>query len=110
VEPNGVGRYPEEVEAAVYFCCLEALQNMSKYANASRAVVRLEGGDRELRFHVTDDGTGFDPELTPRGSGLQNMADRLAALEGTLEIHSRPGEGTTVSGSVPVRALEPAMA
>ena len=110
VEPDGVARYPQEVEAAVYFCCLEALQNMSKYANASRAVIRLQGRDGELRFEITDDGAGFDPERTPRGSGLQNMADRLAALEGTLSVNSRPGEGTTVSGSVPVKALEPVMA
>src|SRR2546425_12086231 len=62
VETDGVDRYAQEVEAAVYFCCLEALQNVSKYANASCAVVRLEASDEGgLRFEVQDDGVGFDP-------------------------------------------------
>ncbi|HEX8098580.1 MAG TPA: GAF domain-containing sensor histidine kinase [Actinomycetota bacterium] len=110
VDPDGVGRYPQDVEAAVYFCCLEALQNISKYANATSAVIQLRGDDGYLRFEVKDDGLGFDAVSTPKGSGLQNMADRLAALEGSLEIRSRLGKGTTVAGSVPARALQPAMA
>jgi signal transduction histidine kinase len=104
----GVGRYSQEVEAAVYFCCLEALQNVAKYAQALHVAITLEASDSELRFTVRDDGRGFDPDRTPRGSGLTNMGDRLAALGGTLEIRSQPRAGTTVSGRLPVRPPQPA--
>jgi signal transduction histidine kinase len=103
---TGVGRYPQDVEAAVYFCCLEALQNVAKYAGASAAVVRLAGTEGELAFDVTDDGVGFDQGKTPLGSGLTNMTDRLDALGGSLEVRSRPGAGTTVSGRIPVAVRE----
>jgi signal transduction histidine kinase len=102
VEPNGVGRYPADAEATAYFCVLEALQNAAKYADASSATVRLGRDDSNLVFSVTDDGRGFDPATTPPGSGLQNMADRVEALGGRIEISSRPGEGTTITGSIPV--------
>jgi signal transduction histidine kinase len=102
VDPDGIGRYPQEAEAAAYFCVLEALQNVAKYAGASRATVRLSQEDGDLVFTVTDDGRGFDPQTTPRGSGLQNMRDRLEALGGTVDIDSAPGQGTTVTGRVPV--------
>ena len=102
VEPNGISRYPQEIEAAIYFCVLEALQNTAKYADASRAVVRLRRDDGSLVFEVVDDGRGFEPETTSRGAGLQNMEDRLAALGGALEVRSRPGGGTTVIGHLPV--------
>jgi signal transduction histidine kinase len=102
VEPDGVGRYPQEAEAAAYFCVLEALQNVAKYAEASRAAVHLSQEDGDLVFRVTDDGKGFDPRSTPSGSGLQNMRDRLEALGGTVHIESSPGSGTTVTGRVPV--------
>jgi signal transduction histidine kinase len=101
VEADGIGRYPQEVEAAVYFCVLEALQNVAKYANATSASVRLRTRDNELAFEVADDGDGFDPQATTRGSGLQNMADRLAALGGSLDVRSAPGAGTTVEGRMP---------
>jgi signal transduction histidine kinase len=101
LEPDGVGRYPQEIEAAVYYCCLEALQNMGKYAEASRATVRIAESDGDLTFSVTDDGSGFDASSTPHGSGLTNMRDRVEALGGALEIWSMPGAGTTVSGRVP---------
>ena len=71
VTADGVGRYPQEMEAAVYFCVLEALQNVAKYAGASRAEVRLAAAGRDLRFEVTDDGAGFDPETHGYGTGLQ---------------------------------------
>jgi len=106
VETDGLGRYPQEAEAAVYFCCLEAMQNVAKYAGATVVRVHLEARDGDLAFEVTDDGKGFDPERTPTGAGLQNMADRLAALGGSLEVRSQPGQGTTVSGRLPVRAVE----
>jgi signal transduction histidine kinase len=106
VEADGLGRYPREAEAAVYFSTLEALQNVAKYAAASRAAVRLAGQAGALEFSVTDDGAGFDPESAGYGTGLQGMADRLAALGGGLQVRSQPGQGTTVTGRLPVRALE----
>ena len=99
---GGLGRYPPESEAAVYFCCLEALQNVRKYAHATTARIHLAGGATHLDFTVTDDGIGFEEETTPRGSGLQNMADRIGALGGSLTIRSRPGAGTEVTGTIPV--------
>ena len=102
IEADGVGRYPQEAEAAVYFSCLEALQNVAKYASASRATISLSDGDGRLRFAVKDDGVGFDQSETSYGTGLQGIADRLAALDGIAEVTSVPGGGTTVSGSVPV--------
>ena len=104
---DGIGRYPQEAEAAVYFCCLEALQNVAKYAGASRVVVTLRDEGAALSFTVEDDGRGFDPSAAPRGSGMQNMADRLAALGGSFEVRSAPGGGTTVLGRIPVRPAEP---
>jgi signal transduction histidine kinase len=102
VHPDGVGRYPQEAEAAVYFCVLEALQNVAKYAQASAAVVRLSEEEGNLVFAVADDGRGFDAETTSKGAGLQNMADRLDALGGSITIASAPGRGTTVTGRIPV--------
>jgi signal transduction histidine kinase len=101
VEADGIGRYPQDIEAAVYFCCLEALQNVQKYAKASRARVRLAAANGDLTFEVADDGTGFGSGAAKEGSGLTNMADRLDALEGGLEIESQPGQGTTLRGRLP---------
>ncbi len=95
------GRYPQEAEAAVYFCALEALQNIAKYAEASSATVRLWTEDGMLSFSVTDTGRGFDTSQTGYGTGLQGMADRLAALGGSLEVRSERGAGTTVAGRIP---------
>jgi signal transduction histidine kinase len=106
IHAEGVGRYPQESEAAVYFCCLEALQNVAKYANASSAWIRLAEGDEDLTFQVSDDGVGFDPGARGYGTGLQGMADRLAALGGELRVDSELGGGTTVHGRLPVRAVE----
>ena len=95
-----VGRYAPDVEAAVYFCVLEALQNVAKYAEASNVVVRLREERGDLVFSVADDGRGFDRSTTPLGMGLQNMADRLAALGGALDIRTRPEQGTDVRGRI----------
>jgi len=100
VESDGIARYPQDVEAAVYFCVLEALQNVAKYSHASRARIRLWSEDGRVAFSVTDDGQGFDPTSTPRGSGLTNMGDRIEALGGMIEVSSQPGAGTTVTGWV----------
>jgi signal transduction histidine kinase len=104
VDADGVGRHGRDVEAAVYFCALEALNNAAKYARASRATVRLSQDDGYLTFSVRDDGDGFDMAATPRGTGVQGMADRLDAIGGTLSVTSAPGSGTTVTGSIPVVA------
>ena len=103
---DGLRRYPQETEAAVYFCVLEALQNVAKYAGASGAAVTLVSADDALEFSVTDTGAGFDAGSGPTGSGLQGMADRLAAVGGELQILSRPGHGTTVTGRLPAAAPE----
>jgi signal transduction histidine kinase len=107
VEGDGLGRYPQEAETAVYFCALEALQNVAKYARASRAIVRLSAPNGALAFCVEDDGVGFDPNAKGHGSGIQGMSDRLAALGGELRVTSTPGAGTIVNGSVPVLGLSP---
>jgi len=102
LESDGVGRYPQEIETAVYFCTLEALQNAAKYAHPGEVLVRLQEEGVELLFSIQDDGEGFDQATTPLGSGLQNMADRLAALGGDLLVSSMPRLGTTVEGRVPI--------
>ena len=101
VEAAGVGRYPQDAEAAVYFCVLEALQNVAKYAHASAATVTLGQDGPLLTFTVADDGQGFDPASTSAGSGLQGITDRLAALGGTIDIASAPGHGTQITGGIP---------
>jgi signal transduction histidine kinase len=101
IDSNGTGRYTQDVEAAVYFCVLEALNNVAKYAEASRVTVRLSEREGNLRFEVTDDGRGFGSGGTS-GTGLQGMADRLDAIGGELRVMSEPGRGTSVVGEVPV--------
>ena len=102
VSTDGIGRYPPDVEAAVYFCVLEALNNVAKYADASTATVSLRADDDSLEFAVRDDGRGFDPRSAGYGTGLQGMADRLDAIGGRLDLRSAVGAGTTVTGRVPV--------
>ena len=105
VETDGIGRYPRDTEAAVYFCVLEALQSIAKYARTSRAIIALSCPGSHLEFTVTDDGSGFDTAQISCGTGLQSMAYRLAAAGGILRIHSAPELGTTVSGRLPVSEL-----
>ncbi len=96
-----VPRHPPEVERAIYFCCLEALQNTYKHANtATAAHVRIATRGRELTFEVTDNGLGFDPATVPRGAGLHNMHDRVASLGGSLTIDA--GRGTRIAGVIPL--------
>ncbi|MGE5226631.1 MAG: histidine kinase [Planctomycetaceae bacterium] len=104
VHADGIDRYPREIEATVYFCALEALNNVAKYAGATHATIRLERADGRLVFTVTDDGQGFDATATSYGTGLRGMADRIEASGGSLEVTSAAGEGTTLRGSVPVTA------
>lgn len=102
VQAVGVQRYPQDVEATVYFCVLEALQNVQKYAAATCVIVRLQATHDTLSFEVTDDGAGFDPATARTGTGLTNMGDRLDALGGTVMVTSRPGAGASVRGELPV--------
>ena len=102
VTVSGIGRYDPELEAAVYFCCLEALQNAAKHARASQVRIDLQQLDGHLHFAVIDDGVGFDPARTTATSGLQNMKDRVASVGGSLTVQSRPGQGTSVSGDLPI--------
>jgi signal transduction histidine kinase len=102
VTAEGVRRYSEAVESAVYFSCLEALQNVAKYAEASHVEIRLTEASGELHFEVSDDGRGFDTGVRRPGTGLQGIADRMDALGGTSEVRSTPGVGTVVAGRMPV--------
>ncbi|MET0782055.1 MAG: sensor histidine kinase, partial [Microbacterium sp.] len=102
VHADGIGRFPVDVEAAVYFTCLEGLQNVAKYAEASEVDVAVARVNGHLEFSVRDDGRGFDTGTTTYGMGLRGMADRLAALDGDLVVTSSPGSGTTIAGRVPV--------
>ena len=96
-------RYPPAVETAVYFCCLEALQNASKHAGPqASAVVRVWEEDDSLRFEIADDGAGFDPRRRHGWTGLTSMGDRIGAIGGSVHVDSEPGRGTRVSGAIPL--------
>ena len=105
VECDGLVRYRPEVESAVYFSCLEALQNAVKHARGARSVGVSILTNGELRFEVRDDGEGFDTKSSLAGQGLMNIRDRLEAVGGRLTVHSVPGEGTVVRGTVPVESF-----
>jgi signal transduction histidine kinase len=106
IDGDGAGRYPLEVEATIYFCCLEALQNIAKYAQANVAHVMLRDEDGVVMFSIEDDGLGFDPTTVTYGSGLRNISDRVAAARGTMQISSAPGDGTIITGHIPIRQSE----
>jgi signal transduction histidine kinase len=98
-----VGRYRPEIERAIYFCCLEALQNTYKHADtATAAHVRIAARGRELTFEVTDNGLGFDVGAVALGAGLHNMHDRVASLGGSLRIDAGRGHGTRITGAIPL--------
>ena len=101
---EGLGRYPPEVEGAVYFCCREALQNAAKHATgASSVVVKLWEAEAEaVHFEVRDDGAGLSQGRGSEGAGITNMRDRIGSMGGSLAIESHPGSGTRVMGSVPM--------
>ena len=101
VVADGVGRFSQDVEATVYFSCLEALQNVAKYADATTATITLRSDDGHLEFTVADDGRGFDPKATGYGTGLHGIVDRVAAMGGTVEVRSAPGAGTSLTGRLP---------
>src|SRR4051794_33641065 len=102
IQDGWTRRHPEEVELAVYFSCLEALQNVAKHAGPGAvATVRLAERDGSVRFTVEDDGAGFDPLTAVRGAGLHNIADRVSAAGGVLGIDSAEGHGTRVTGLLP---------
>jgi signal transduction histidine kinase len=105
VAAEGAGRYAKELEATVYFCVLEALQNVVKFARATSAQVTLHDEIGNLRFEVRDAGVGFNPAETPKGGGLLNMTDRVDAAGGTLTIDSSPGAGTVVIGTLPTGSV-----
>jgi signal transduction histidine kinase len=99
-----VGRLPRDLETAVYFCCVEALQNAAKHAGAEATVrvgLRMVNG-AAIEFTVEDDGCGFDASAGRRGNGFTNMRDRIGAFGGTVEVTSTPGTGTRVIGRVPL--------
>jgi signal transduction histidine kinase len=106
VQPDGVGRYPQAVESAVYFSCLEAIQNASKHARGARAITISLKQDDALRFQVRDDGAGFDSAAPTPGVGLTSMRDRLVAVGGELSVSSSDA-GTVVTGSVPLQPIGP---
>ncbi|CAN5416576.1 hypothetical protein BH18ACT1_BH18ACT1_02630 [soil metagenome] len=97
-----VGRYTSDIEASVYFCVLEALQNAAKHAPRATVAIRLweEGGS--LWFEVADDGPGFEGAAKTDGQGFVNMSDRLGALGGRVMWTSSPGAGVRVAGTVPL--------
>jgi signal transduction histidine kinase len=97
-------RFDADVEACLYFCALQAIQNVMRHAENTACAVDLDADDTTIRFALSDRGRGFDPASTRRGMGLDIMQDRIDALEGTLDVASAPGTGTTIAGAVPVRA------
>jgi signal transduction histidine kinase len=99
---EGIGRFSAEREAAVYFCCLEALQNAAKHAPESHVVLHVWEEEGGLLFTVSDDGPGFDPKVAVAGHGFMNMSDRLGAIGGSIRWDSSPGSGSVVHGAIPL--------
>jgi signal transduction histidine kinase len=106
ISTAGIGRYPAEIEEAVYFVCSEALQNAVKHGYPSTVRISLTQRAGTLTFAVDDDGRGFDVDTTAGGTGLRSMRERIDVIGATVEIASRQGLGTTVSGRVDVSPIE----
>ena len=108
VDLEDVGRLSEDRETAIYYCCLEALQNVAKHGgDGAAASLRLWRDRKAVRFSVSDDGVGFVPRRpAAKGAGLTNMTDRIGAVGGMLAVRSTPGEGTTVAGAVTIEASD----
>ena len=102
VDTDGIARYGQEIEAAVYFCCLEAMQNAMKHAVGVQKISVALAVKAGLSFEVRDDGAGFNGGQPPSGTGITNMRDRLEAVGGVLVIETSPGAGTCVSGTIPL--------
>lgn len=98
----GSERYPRELEGAIYFCCSEALQNMTKHSGATRGSVRVWCEEGRMGFEVRDNGRGLDVARAKPGGGLQNIRDRLDVLGGVMDVSSAPGTGACVGGWVPL--------
>jgi signal transduction histidine kinase len=103
VDAGGTGRYPREVESAIYFAVLAALDNAARYAGAAPVAVTLWEADGRLHFAVADGGEGFAVNGSPAGGGLANMRDRIAAVDGTFTVESSRSDGTRIIGTVPAR-------
>lgn len=103
IEAVGFGRLDPQIEQGVYYCCLEALQNVVKHAGPNAvARIRLRRTSDNVTFEVEDSGRGFDPARVERGEGLTNLTDRLAVMRGRLSVDSRPGMGTRIFGEIPI--------
>jgi signal transduction histidine kinase len=104
VDPRVGDRLEPAIENAVYFCCVQALQNAERHAPGSAVEIRIEPTEDGIRFVVRDDGPGFAPATIDAGEGMQIMTDRIAALHGELRVDSSPGRGTTITGRLPALA------
>ena len=111
LDGGSIARFGSEIEAAVYFCCLEALQNAGKHAgDGATARIRVWEEEGGLLFEVADDGVGFEASSRSRqGAGFVNMADRVGAIGGTFTVTSAPGMGTKIAGRIPVSAAPAAV-
>ncbi len=104
VRGDRISRYAPEIETGLYYCCREAVTNVIKHAGAdARVWIRLRDTGDKLHFEVRDDGVGFDPRARSEGGGLRNIEDRIGTLDGRVTFSSSPGNGTVVSGYVPLR-------